>query len=62
MSTVLPLAHAGHVLADLLYVVPVLVVVAWIAIRAIIDRHRGVSADGAETPAPPPPRAGDPPG
>ena len=37
----LTLAHVGHWLADLLYVAPVLVLVGWIAIRAIIDRRRG---------------------
>ncbi len=35
-----PLAHAGHWLAQLLYVLPVIVVVGWISIRAIIDRRR----------------------
>ena len=37
----LPLAHAGHWLADLLYVLPVLVVVGWIAVRALMDRRSG---------------------
>jgi hypothetical protein len=32
-------AHVGHWLADLLYVMPVLVIVVWISIRAIIDRR-----------------------
>ena len=35
-----PLAHAGHWLADLLYVLPVVVVVGWIAVRALLDRRR----------------------
>ena len=48
---VLTPAHVGHWLADLLYVAPVLVLVGWIAIRAIIDRRRG----GDEPPAPPTP-------
>ena len=33
------LAHAGHWLADVLYVLPVLVVVGWISIRALLDRR-----------------------
>jgi hypothetical protein len=36
----LPLAHAGHWLAQVLYVVPVIAVVGWIAIRALLDRRR----------------------
>lgn len=35
-----PLAHAGHWLAQLLYVAPVIVVVGWIAARAVLDRRR----------------------
>ena len=35
-----PPAHAGHWLAQLLYVLPVVVVVGWISIRAILDRRR----------------------
>jgi hypothetical protein len=34
-------AHAGHWLVELMYVFPVLAVVVWISIRAIIDRRRG---------------------
>jgi len=33
------LAHAGHWLADVFYVLPVLVVVGWISIRALLDRR-----------------------
>ncbi len=55
------IAHVGHWAADLLYVLPVLVVVAWISIRALLDRRAAAVSD-AETPAPAPPRAGDPPG
>ena len=36
----MPLAHAGHWIADLLYVLPVVVVVGWISIRALLDRRR----------------------
>ena len=37
-------AHVGHWLAELLYVMPVLVIVVWISIRALLDRRRGDSA------------------
>lgn len=37
--TVLP-AHAGHWLAELMYVAPVLAVVIWIGVRALLDRRR----------------------
>ena len=42
-----PLAHVGHWLVETLYIAPVLVVVAWISIRAILDRR----ASEAEPPA-----------
>ena len=32
-------AHVGHWLAELMYVMPVLVIVVWISIRAILDRR-----------------------
>jgi hypothetical protein len=52
----IPLAHPGHWLVELAYVMPVLVVVVWISVRAIIDRRRGgAQADEAEPPPPPPP-------
>jgi hypothetical protein len=56
------IAHVGHWAADLLYVLPVLVVVAWISVRALLDRRAAAAASDAETPAPAPPPAGDPPG
>ena len=34
------LAHVGHWLAELMYVMPVLAVVVWISIRAILDRRQ----------------------
>jgi hypothetical protein len=40
-----PLAHVGHWLVELMYVLPVIAVVAWISIRAILDRRRGDSPD-----------------
>ena len=39
------LAHAGHWLADLLFVAPALLVVGWISVRALRERRR--SGDGA---------------
>ena len=53
------LAHVGHWALDLLYLLPVLVVVGFISVRAILDRRAAASE---ETPAPAPPPAGDPPG
>jgi hypothetical protein len=48
-SPALPLAHAGHVLVDLLTVLPVLVLIIWFAIITIRDRRRGADpADGDE--------------
>jgi hypothetical protein len=32
-------AHAGHWLAQLMYVAPVLAIVGWISIRALLDRR-----------------------
>jgi hypothetical protein len=43
MSTLpLPLAHAGHVLVDLLTVAPVIVLVIWFGFITIRDRRRGL--------------------
>ena len=53
------LAHVGHWLLDVLYVLPVLVVVAWISIRALLDKR--AAANRAETGAPAPPPGADPP-
>ena len=41
------LAHAGHWLVELMYVLPVVVIVVWISIRAVLDRRR---EDRAQTP------------
>ena len=38
-------AHVGHWIADVLYVLPVLLVVGWISIRALLDR-RAAKRDG----------------
>jgi hypothetical protein len=37
----LPLAHAGHVIVDLLTFAPVLVLVGWFVVVSIRDRRRG---------------------
>ena len=52
-------AHVGHWLLDVIYVLPVLVVVAWISIRALLDKR---AASREATPAPAPPPGADPPG
>ena len=43
------IAHAGHWLVEFMYVVPVLVIVVWISIKAIIDRRRGDTAERLES-------------
>jgi hypothetical protein len=46
-----PLAHAGHVLVDLLTVAPVFVLILWFAFITIRDRRRGLDEeDGGEPP------------
>jgi hypothetical protein len=35
-----PLAHAGHWLVETLYLLPVIVVVGWMSVRALLDRRR----------------------
>jgi hypothetical protein len=40
-----PLAHAGHVLVDLLTVLPVLILILWFGFITIRDRRRGVDHD-----------------
>ena len=37
----IPIAHAGHVLVDLLTVLPVFVLIFWFAWITIRDRRRG---------------------
>jgi hypothetical protein len=37
----LPLAHAGHILVDLLYVAPLLVVLGALGWSSLRDRRRG---------------------
>ena len=53
MSQSLPLAHTGHVLVDLLTVLPVLVLIIWFAIITVRDRRRGADAEDPADPVEP---------
>jgi hypothetical protein len=46
----IPLAHAGHVLVDLLTVAPVFVLIVWFAFITIRDRRAGVDEEEGEPP------------
>jgi hypothetical protein len=35
-----PVAHVGHWLAEALYIAPVVVIVGWLSVRALLDRRR----------------------
>ena len=48
------LAHVGHWLIETLYLLPVIVVVGWLSIRAIVDRRRE-RREGASSAPPPAP-------
>lgn len=48
--TALPIAHAGHWISSLLYLVPLLVVVGMLATASLRDR-RAAAAEGAGRPA-----------
>jgi hypothetical protein len=48
--SLLPIAHAGHWITGVLYLVPLLVVVAMLAISSVRDRR----AEAAEAAAEPP--------
>ena len=48
MTAPLPLAHAGHVIADSLMFVPVLVLALWFVVVAIRDRRRDRRRDAAD--------------
>jgi len=48
------LAHAGHWLAELLYLLPVFVVVGWLSGRALLEQRRSRrQASAGPVPAPP---------
>lgn len=47
-----PLAHAGHWLLEMLYVLPVVVIVMWISVKSMLDRRRA-RAERRREPAPP---------
>jgi hypothetical protein len=53
-GSTLPLAHAGHVIVDLLTVTPVLVLIVWFAFITIRDRRRGAGGEepGADSEGP----------
>lgn len=51
-----PIAHAGHWLADLLYVLPLAVVLGFLVVQSIRDKRK-TRADGARAPADGPPPA-----
>ena len=53
MSALLPLAHAGHWLAETLYIAPVIVVVTWISIKSLIDKRSRAREEQGREPAPP---------
>ena len=36
----MPVAHAGHWIAETLYVLPVLVVVTWISVKSLLEIGR----------------------
>ena len=44
-TVVVPVAHAGHVIVDLLTFSPVLVLVVWFAAISIRDRRRSADRD-----------------
>ena len=49
----LPLAHAGHWLAETAYILPVIVIVVRISIKALLDRRaegRDAATDGPAAP------------
>jgi hypothetical protein len=54
-----PLAHAGHWAASLLYLAPILIVIALVAVQSVRDRRRGTQP-AADADADWPARPGDP--
>ena len=52
MSSVVPIAHAGHWLVNLLYLVPLVVVIGMLMVSSLRDR-RAEAAEGITPDAPP---------
>jgi hypothetical protein len=52
----LPIAHAGHWIADLLYVFPLVIALGFLAVQSIRDR-RADQGEGPKAPADDPPPA-----
>ncbi len=52
-----PLAHAGHWIADLLYVLPLAVALGFLALQSFRDKRRGETDGAAGTPVDGPPPA-----
>ena len=52
MSAVVPIAHAGHWLVNLLYLVPLVVVIGMLLVSSMRDR-RAEAAEGISAAAPP---------
>jgi ABC-type proline/glycine betaine transport system permease subunit len=51
----LPIAHAGHWLVNVLYIVPLLVVVAMLGISSVRDRRAEAAEAAGASPASDPP-------
>ena len=49
----LPIAHSGHWLVNVLYLVPLLVIVGMLAVSSIKDRRAEAAEAAAGTPRPP---------
>jgi hypothetical protein len=49
-----PIAHAGHWLADLLYLLPLAIALGFLAVQAIRDRHRDEAERRRPADDPPP--------
>ncbi len=50
--TIVPIAHAGHWLVNLLYLVPLVIVIGMLAVTSMRDR-RAEAAEAAGLPDPP---------
>ena len=52
--TLLPIAHAGHWITDLLYVLPLAIALGFLALQSIRDKRRD-ETEGAKPADDPPP-------